>query len=108
MLAVKSKWKKGDLVDVMTENCFSRGEVTGLEGETVKVIVNEEEKLIKAEQVFSCGHNLPDPCGKLSTSEIKIKFCKGGGDLDICKEKLGGWNYDIGGVLSDEYSLDKA
>jgi len=104
----KSKFKKGDLVDVMTENCFSRGEVEGMDGDMVDVKVNNETSKVNIDSVFKCGYNLPEPCGKLPTTNIKIKFCKGGGTLVECKNKLKEWEFfDQGGELSDEYSDGK-
>lgn len=100
-----AKYNKGDLVDVMTEKCFSRGEVTALNGDMVSVMSNNEEATININQVFPCGYELAEPCGKLSTNEIKIKFCAGGGSLNICKEKLKEWQFfDIGGDFGNEAS----
>lgn len=104
----KSKFKKGDLVDVVTEKCFSRGELEGIDGDMVDVMVNNESLKVNIDSVFKCGYNLPEPCGKLSTTNIKIKFCKGGGSLVECKNKLKEWEFfDQGGELSDEYSDGK-
>jgi len=89
----------------MTDKCFSRGEVTNLLGDLVTVMSNNEESTIDIKQVFPCGFELSEPCGKLSTNEIKIKFCKGGGSLEVCKDKLKEWTFfDQGGDISNEYS----
>lgn len=104
----KSGFKKGDLVDVMTEQCFSRGEIESVNGDIVSVITNSETVKVNIDSVFKCGYNLPEPCGKLSTKNIKIKFCRGGGALVECKNKLKEWQFfDVGGELSDEYSEGK-
>lgn len=101
----EAKFKKGDLVDVMTDKCFSRGEVTAINGDLVKVNSNNEEVQVDIKQVFPCGFELAEPCGKLSTNEIKIKFCKGGGPLSICKDKLKEWEFfDTGVDISSEQS----
>jgi len=58
--------------------------------------------------VFKCGLKLSDPCSFPATKPIKIKFCKGGGDLSVCKDKIKEYEFfDIGAEASKEASDGK-
>lgn len=89
LIIVAPKFEKNEEVDVLDgENCYGRGKVTSVDGKTIKAEVSSEEKSFAVEKVFKCGLKLTDPCAFPSSKPIKIKFCKGGGSLDICKNAI--------------------
>lgn len=82
-------FKKGEEVDVLDgENCFGRAVITAVDGKTIKAEISSEEKTFAIDKVFKCGLKLTDPCAFPPTKPIKIKFCRGGGDLDVCKNHV--------------------
>lgn len=62
--------------------------MTSVDGKVIKAEISSEEKTFSIDKVFKCGTKLTDPCALPSTNPVKIKFCLGGGALDICKNEL--------------------
>lgn len=84
--------------------CFQRGVITQVKKDNVNVDLKYKVLSVKNEFVYNCGEKLPGKeCSKKSDL-IKIKFCKGGAELDICKRILSFKYYDTGDVLSDKLS----
>lgn len=60
---------------------------------------------VKKENVYRCGEKLPSKICGSAENLIKIKFCKGGLDLDICRKLLSSINYfDTGEILGSKLS----
>jgi len=83
------KFKAKQEVDVLDkENCYIRATISKIDNDNLLLESNQREFNSSIDNVFNCGEKLPFKTCKSSDSLIKIKFCKGGSDLDICKRLL--------------------
>lgn len=101
-----NKFKINQEVDALDPNkCWIRGKVTGVQREFVSIEFESSQITLHKDRVFRCGEKIPSKrCGR-SDSAIRIKFCKGGADLDVCKKILTEFTFfDTGEILGDKLS----